>query len=369
MQGVVHTLGTSGAASPRNHETATREAIARRLAALKGYRFGGEFDERSRCSQPIYFVPADTLVGLQSAARLGIHHGDHLFGAVVPHAFVATKAITHPAALSNSHVPVGWVGDFAERIAHCVLDGCTAFTRDDLQHAALAMLERGDVRIKRSVGVGGRGQWVVQGPDDLAAIVAALDDDEIAATGVVVEQQLADVVTYSVGQVRVAGTIASYWGVQRLTPNNTGTEVYGGSELHVTRGDFDALLAQPLDEEVRLAVRQACAYDAAAFECFAPMFASRRNYDVARGRDANGELRCGVLEQSWRIGGASGAEVLALEAFVADPNLSTIDVATVEVYGASDAPPADAFVCFRDVDDRVGPITKYARIGTHADAR
>ena len=45
-------------------------------------------------------------------------------------------------------------------------------------------------------------------------------------------------------------------------------------------------------------------------------FASRRNYDVVAGLDARGQRRCGVLEQSWRVGGASPAELVALAAFL-----------------------------------------------------
>jgi hypothetical protein len=117
-------------------------------------------------------------------------------------------------------------------------------------------------------------------------------------------------------------------------------------------------------------VKQACVYDSAALACFAPMFGSRRNYDVAQGVNGAGARCSGVLEQSWRIGGASGAEIAALEAFAADPGLSSVRASTVEVYGASDAPPADAVIYFRDVDERVGPLTKYTTIErAHADAR
>ena len=89
--------------------------------------------------------------------------------------------------------------------------------------------------------------------------------------------------------------------------------MYGGSELLVVRGGFEALHALGLPAEAALAVAQARVYDAAATEHFPGLFASRRNYDVVRGLDAAGRPRCGVLEQSWRIGGASGAEVAALE--------------------------------------------------------
>ena len=42
---------------------------------------------------------------------------------------------------------------------------------------------------------------------------------------------------------------------------------------------------------------------------FPGLFASRCNYDVVTGADGVGKHHSGVLEQSWRAGGASGAEI------------------------------------------------------------
>jgi hypothetical protein len=201
---------------------------------------------------------------------------------------------------------------------------------------------------------------------DAAALeeaLGALESGALSRDGIVLEEDLAAVTTYSVGQVRVADLVASYFGTQRLTPDNGGAAVYGGSELLVARGGFEALAGLGLPEEARLAVGRAQVYDAAAAECFAGMFASRRNYDVALGLDAAGRTRCGVLEQSWRLGGASGAEVAALEAFRAGPGVRAVRAATVEVYGeAAPPPPPDATVYFRGVDERDGPMTKYATV-------
>ena len=71
-------------------------------------------------------------------------------------------------------------------------------------------------------------------------------------------------------------------------------------------------------------------------------------------------MRSGVLEQSWRIGGASGAEVMAFAAFKRDRTRARVRCATVEVYGESCPVPASAFVYYHDVDARVGALTKYA---------
>jgi hypothetical protein len=175
--------------------------------------------------------------------------------------------------------------------------------------------------------------------------------------------------TYSVGQVRVAELVATYYGTQRLTRANSGASVYGGSELVFVRGDFDSLLGLDLSEEARLAVAQACAYDAAAMHLFPGLFASRRNYDVVRGVGPDGRQRSGVLEQSWRIGGASGAEVAALEAFRAEPALQAVRASTVEMYGESEEPPPHAAVYFCGIDEQVGPITKYTLCEPYADTR
>jgi uncharacterized protein DUF3182 len=168
------------------------------------------------------------------------------------------------------------------------------------------------------------------------------------------------VTTYSVGQVRVLDVVCTYYGTQHLTTNNRGAEIYGGSELIVLQDDFDALLALTLPEDIRLAIEQARAYDDAATRCFDGFFASRRNYDVAQGVDAAGHRRSGVLEQSWRLGGASSAEIGALEAFRADPSLRTVRASSREVYGKAPVLPPNAAVYFSGGDPHAGPLTKYA---------
>ena len=349
-----------------SHERATQREIARKLAALKGFAFAGDYDPACRYPGPVYFVPSETLVGLETAKQLGIRDEHDLFGGVVPHWFVATKSITHPLIGPEAHAPAGWSHDFGRQVRDVVLSGFSAFTREDARRAGACLLEQGPARIKPVRATGGHGQTVVSGAAALEAALDAMDDAELAH-GLVLEQNLTDVITYSVGQVRVAELVASYYGTQHLTPDNSGAAVYGGSELVLVRGDFEALLGLDVPQETRLAVEQARVYDAAATEAFG-LFASRRNYDVARGLDADGRPRSGVLEQSWRIGGASGAEVAALEAFRAEPALRAVRAATVELYGPDvPPPPARATVYFRGVDDKDGPMTKYAVVESHGD--
>jgi hypothetical protein len=350
------------------HECVARMKMARQLAALKGYEFGGEYDPAASYARPLYLVPSGTIVGCDVSTALGVTSERDLFGGVVPHALVGTKSITHPLVDEHAFVPRGWSAQFACEVEDAVLPGYSAFRAEDAQRAGERLLEHGAVRVKPALAVGGRGQTVVGNPNELRAAVAAMAPAELATHGVVLEQNLSDVTTYSVGQVVVDDLIATYWGTQALTTDNNGAEVYGGSELIVARGDFDALLELDVSDDARRGVEQARVYDAAANRCFPGFFASRRNYDTVHGRDDAGRRCSGVLEQSWRIGGASSAEIGALALFEADRRVIAARARTVELYGGKRIVPPDAVVYFDGLDEDVGLITKYMQVEVYAHA-
>lgn len=360
------TVVTYSCRASHHHEIVTLREVARRLAAIKGYDFAEEFDAARRYSGPLYFVPNDTLVGIDAARKLGIQDEQDLFGGVVPFAFVATKTITHPLPDADSRSPAGWSQEFASRVRDVVLPGYSAFATHHARIAGVRLLELGRVRIKHPAGIGGAGQFVIDDERALDVRLRSLDDDALLRDGLVLEQDLVEVVTRSVGQVRVDDMRASYCGTQRLTTNHRGRQVYGGSDLIVARGDFGRLTELVLAPETRTAIAQAREYHAAAVTSFGGMFASRFNYDIAQGIDSKGQWRSGVLEQSWRAGGASGAEVAALEAFRADASLDVVRASTTEVY-ADEPIPADAVVYFRGIDEHAGAMTKYVRIEPYAN--
>ena len=338
------------------HQNATWTELAKKLAFLKGYDFAGQYDPAQQYAGRLYFVPTETLVGVDAARKLGICSEEDLFGGIVPFPFVATKTITHPLVDSDAFAPEGWSYDFSRRVQDAVLFGFTAFTLRDARRAGALVLERGVARVKPARGVGGQGQTVVSQIAELDAALETIDAVELSRDGIVIEQNFEDITTYSIGQVRVSDLVATYCGTQRQTTDNEAADVYGGSDLVVVRGDYETLLDLDLAPELRLAIKQARTYDIAASQEFPGLMASRRNYDVAQVVDAGGQRRLGVLEQSWRIGGASAAELSALEAFRAEP---TLRASCREVYGPKETPPPQAVVYFHGVDDGVGPIIKY----------
>jgi hypothetical protein len=217
------------------------------------------------------------------------------------------------------------------------------------------------VRLKLADGVGGTGQWVVHSIEEARERLVSVDAAAVAR-GIVVEANLSDVKTRSVGRVVLDDLVVCYHGTQHEVRNNHGHLVYGGSRLMAVRGDWQQLMAQALDDSTRVACEQALAYDTAVRECFPGSFMSRCNYDVAQGLDAEGRWRSGVLEQSWRVGGATGAELLALKAFKADPRLGEIEVSTTEVYGGQAQVPEGADVYYEGVDAHAGPLVKFAQV-------
>ena len=343
------------------HDWASQTFIATSLAALHGVAYAGVCGRDTGETAPgRYFVPTGTIVGNDQAAALGIHDQSDLFGGVVPHGFVCTKAITHGLVAKNAEAPDGWSPAFGDRVASSTLAGFTAFTEADALIACRRLLALGKVRLKSVHGIAGRGQWVIEDERAFHAAMAEQDHSALSQCGIVLEQHLYDVVTYSVGHICVGDLTASYVGTQSLTQDNEGNEVYGGSQLHIARGGFDALSKRNLSAVQRRAVEQAEVYDAAALSCFPGLIASRRNYDTVGGKDARGNPLSGVLEQSWRSGGATPAELLALDAFAADDALDFVTASTVECYGEPHPIPKNANVYFTGVDSKVGAMTKYA---------
>ncbi|WP_185999039.1 DUF3182 family protein [Novosphingobium aerophilum] len=347
------------------HDWASRHEVARRLAGLcRGVScqehdritcFDGEGQPRP------YFIPSDTLLTTQ-AGELGIACEGDLYGGVVPFRFIATKAVGHPLVRGARAVPEGWNEGLGKALGETVLPGFSTFDLADALAAGTALLESGPVRIKPVEATAGRGQVVVRSPDELEAALSRLNPGQVRREGLVLEQNLVDVKTFSIGSSKIFDRSIAYWGTQAITVDRRGQTVYGGTRLHAVRGGLAELAARDFSHELAEAIEKARHYDRTIFEGFSGMFASRRNYDVASGRDHLGRSRIGVLEQSWRVGGATPAEITAFERFAADPQCDDVICATVEVHGDCDAAPPGAIVYYAGVDPVAGPMTKYVMV-------
>jgi hypothetical protein len=346
------------------HEVETNRALARWLAQILGLKYGGSYNADLHAGRDLYVLPTQTLVGPAQARQLGVKGPEDLWGGYVDHDFICTKAISHGLLNRNAFAPEGWSPLFSERIRNVVLDGLSVFALEDARPAATHLLYTGPIRFKPVHACAGRGQEVIQGIDQFDTLLARPEVATLFAEGVVLEQDLREVVTHSVGQSFIGGHVFSYCGDQYLTEDGQGEEVYGGSNLLVVQGYYEELLRLDLPDDVRLAIEQAQTFDNAADEAYPGFYASRRNYDIAQGLDSDGQRRSGVLEQSWRMGGASSAEVAALQSFVNNPGLRAIHVSSVETY--IDQPlPADAIEVYRGPAENSDFLLKYVTVKSY----
>ena len=255
----------------------------------------------------------------------------------------------------------------AAAVRDAVLPGYTAFTPHDARRAGRKLLEHGAVRVKPALAIGGRGQTVAQDAAALDAAIDAIDTDELLLCGVALERSLTDVVTYSVGRISVGEWVATYFGTQKLTTDHGGAFVYGGSDLVVARGDFDALLTLAVPSDAQLAIARARTYDAAASACFPGLIASRRNYDVALGprRDRRAALRSSravVAHRRRQRPGSRRAGSVSRRSRRSPPCAPRAPRFT----GTPSRRPS-ATVYFDGIDEKVGRIVKYTVTGPYAD--
>jgi hypothetical protein len=351
------------------HDREPHEALCRRLSKILDWPYAGWYSPGQEYPDLPYFIPFETL-STDEAADWGVSSAESLLGGVVPHPFVATKVVAHPLAPGAIASPAGWNPALGAQIAAYTLPGYSAFSIPDVYRAIDQLLPLGPVRLKCAASRGGVGQAVVSDAGQASAFAEALEPDVLAA-GVAAEVNLGALTTISIGEVDLPGMTLSYYGEQRLTRTEEGISVYGGSHLHVMHGNLAQLAKQDLPPGISQAIAAALGYEHSVMDAFPGAFASRRNYDVAIGSQDSGNQRVGsqhvgsqhvaVLEHSWRVGGASAAEILAYEALRGASSSQWVEAYTCELYGEK-APPADAQVLFQGDVQGNGRLTKYCGV-------
>ncbi|CAD1796688.1 DUF3182 family protein [Xanthomonas euroxanthea] len=344
------------------HERATHAWVCREIARLLDVRGAGHRAASGpMVAETVFHVPDETLTSEQ-AHGLGIDDAADLLGGIVPHAFLATKVIGHPLIAEQAASVPGWNQALATALIPATLAGYTVFSRTDALRALQALLPDGGVRLKLPTGVGGNGQWRIADAAQLTQVLDSLPEDYLGTHGAVLERNILQPVTHSVGELCVAGVQIAYYGTQCSVRNAQGEDVYGGSSLHVYRGSLEALAVTALPPLQQRVVAQACRYDRFITAAYPGLHISRRNYDVVSGDDGRNGAVCGVLEQSWRVGGATPAELAAIGSFQDDANLRWVHASTHEIYQGE--PPADAQIYYRAERPGPGPRFKYRRVST-----
>src|SRR5699024_10049694 len=176
--------------TPR-HERATVRALARWLAELLDWPYGGTLEPSAGLPRGSCLLPTRTLV--TSLDPWGIAaNATVLLGGRVRHRLTATKAIVHQRLDRAASAPPGWSAEFARAVAPVVLAGYTAFSSAEALRAGQRLLRRGPLRIKPVLASGGRDQRVALDRRDLAAWLAEPESANQCRSGVVLEEELVD---------------------------------------------------------------------------------------------------------------------------------------------------------------------------------
>jgi hypothetical protein len=311
-----------------------------------------EGDSSAQLGCDIYLLPFLTLVRSQIRKfdQLGIKSNQDLFGGVVDFPHQATKLISHQLFTPSSAQPDGWSFEFSNAVEDVVLPGYTVFSLEDGKRAGMALLEQGfEVRGKDPNECDGFGQIIINNRVKLEVALSSANLQE----GYVLEKNLKKVLrTLSIGPIILGPHEIAYHGYQEQTQNHTGQKRYGSSHLEVVRGDFDTLLKHVKDPQITLAIQQASRYDSATGH-FPGAILSRRNYDVIQGYDGSDNFHSGVLESSWRLGGATCAELLAIKLLIDHPDSLLVSASARRDY--TNEPLTDGDRIFFDGKDPEDP--------------
>lgn len=296
-------------------------AIAHRIAGI----LDGEVIQDGRdVSAPTFVVPYAAVTTAAAREHRISGNGD-VYGGIVRESEQADKAALHKLIRTDAQYPNWYSPRFADSITQMTLPGFTAFSVEDAMQAFYALTRSGmTVRCKDPSNTGGVGQAKVETGDELEAFVSEFCNG-IARKGVVIETDVTDPSTATVGRLDLLGQHYSWFG-RPYDVQHGGQTRFGGNELTVVRGGFDALLPHISERADVVAIEQS-AHVLSAYDRFGVVI-PRGALDVVQGTTENGGFVSGITDPSFRPSGSSAAELKAVEALSAHPGA---EVATTRV--------------------------------------
>jgi hypothetical protein len=291
-------------------------AVAERIAIL----LGGTMASIEEAGENPYYVPFAAVHAPLAQIHEITGNGD-VYGGIVRDLEHADKAILHELPSSEATHPNWYSPAFAKAVGEVVLPGFTSFTSEDTMQAFDTMQERGlAVRFKDPSATGGMGQFLVQSRSELAEAMVAYQD-RIPKVGAVLEANLQDHQTVTIGHVDINGQTYSWYGRPYDIEHN-GMTRFGGNKLTVTRGSVQGLEQYATDPRDQLAIRQA----GRVFDEYGSLgtIVTRATLDAVQGLDSNGQFISGITDPSLRPSASSAAEIRAIEAFAANPDANVV---------------------------------------------
>jgi hypothetical protein len=319
------------------------ESVAKRVATILDVPYGGTrtlidlnqgFDQRR---QTRYTVPDEVVVfSSNEAKRAGFvsNHRLNLLGGLVnsKYRMLADKGFLQET-VRDGEQPGYWLPEIPGRFQLLVPYGNITFNEKDARKAAENIFKRGDIpRYKDPNASGGLGQRRLESMEEVEAKLDYLRAEgvNLAEHGIIFQKDFDYYYRIIVGYQKLDDREISYIGKQQFVDVN-GMPIYAGSIKLAVPGDFLQLKQQlalpPLAEK---AVDTAITYKevrstlvgiddtrSCVNELQMPHFRKDGSIDADRSPTV-------IVEETNRIGGGTGAELLAHEAFKANSNLRIV---------------------------------------------
>ena len=286
----------------RNYYEQRNGRVARDIAGFCGIDYvgcdGGSYDKGS-----LYLVPAKTVTKRQ-AEILGASDDESFYGGAVEHRAHVGKAILH--STNSLKVPRFYSAEFACSVSDLVLPGITCFSRGDVAVGFEKSFNE-TVRLKVSEASDGHGQFLIRDTGELSTAMSTMSDREISESGVVLESNVFDGMTVSVGVLKVAGGVYGFVAKQKndIAPED-GRNRYIGAEIYVVRDGMEGLMRDGmLMDRYGRAVMAGNSF-LGRYSYFEPIF-SRVSFDYLQGLNSRGEMVGGITDITGRLGGSCPA--------------------------------------------------------------
>lgn len=292
--------------------------IASVFAEVVKGEYRGEFSARSEGQ---YIIPATTIT-FEQARDLGIQTVEDFYGVAVQSIDEVGKAILHPSVSQES--PAFHNARFAEKVKQLVLPGATGFTREDLLTAYNSnQLLSYDLRLKLPNESDGNGQYHITSYEQLAHLLDIVGTEFIAEHGMVLEAEVKNPETVSVGFLTLGGETYAFLAHQKndivTEQDETGDTYersrYKGAYIAImqSKDGIAGLLELPnLSHLEKDAIHAVSLFYQAYREEIGPMV-SRISFDYLSGTDNQGNKLGGITDITGRLGGYCGALMLAVK--------------------------------------------------------
>ncbi len=267
----------------------------------------------------LYHVMAK-VVSKKMAKELGINNSEDFYGVAVEHPQQVEKSVLYPVVgeAAGYHSEI-----FPREIRDAVLEGYSFFSQEGAVEAYQRLNSDRSLRLKLLPNSDGNGQFKVKSETELCQILSQANKEDLTVFGAVLEPNLFEAETVSVGEIRIGASVYSFLAFQKgdVAPED-GRNRYMGADLLVVRGMMDKLLRLDQSEPVEKQVRQAITFHR-AYSFFEPI-TSRISYDVLFGYDDQGRYQSGVTDITARLGGSCPAVMLGVKALDEDQAVTAV---------------------------------------------